>query len=353
MTSSRPSSSRAIGAMRMPPPKVRAVADGDGVGVEEEFAALAVRVDVAAVQPHAAAGDDGAQGGLGVREAAAEERRRGGGVAVDEPADAGREHVDPVALDGPAVEAREARPADVDGALVAAGEGGEIGAELVRDAERAAEVAAGAGGDDAERGEWRSAIRPGPPSRRRQRRAEQPVHDLVAACRRRRGRPRGGAGPRRRRGERGRVAAARGRDDVEFAEGVADGAEEVRRSRPVRPRPAEGLAMTRGRRAAPGSAVCMAVTYQTGGRASGHSRPCRAGIPVPSRKRAHPMGTPATESIADQSKEVARIAAFSDGVFAIAITLLTLQLEVPRSGDLASEPDRSRPNFLAFVISFP
>jgi len=64
------------------------------------------------------------------------------------------------------------------------------------------------------------------------------------------------------------------------------------------------------------------------------------------------METPATESLADQSKEVARIAAFSDGVFAIAITLLTLQLEIPKGGDLAQELMDLQPDLLAFVISF-
>src|SRR5450759_4595171 len=44
------------------------------------------------------------------------------------------------------------------------------------------------------------------------------------------------------------------------------------RSRRVRPRPAEGFAMTRGRRAAPGSAVFMKERYQTARRASGRRR---------------------------------------------------------------------------------
>jgi len=64
------------------------------------------------------------------------------------------------------------------------------------------------------------------------------------------------------------------------------------------------------------------------------------------------METPAAESIADQSKEVARIAAFSDGVFAIAITLLTLQLAIPKSGELTQDLIDLQPNFVAFVISF-
>ena len=58
------------------------------------------------------------------------------------------------------------------------------------------------------------------------------------------------------------------------------------------------------------------------------------------------------ESARDQSKEVARIAAFSDGVFAIAITLLALQLEVPVSGDLATELAGLLPFFVSFAISF-
>jgi uncharacterized membrane protein len=56
----------------------------------------------------------------------------------------------------------------------------------------------------------------------------------------------------------------------------------------------------------------------------------------------------------DQSKEVARIAAFSDGVYAIAITLLALQLEIPRGDhvDVWAEVVRLAPSLLAFAISF-
>jgi uncharacterized membrane protein len=60
------------------------------------------------------------------------------------------------------------------------------------------------------------------------------------------------------------------------------------------------------------------------------------------------------ESARSQEKEVARIAAFSDGVFAIAITLLALQLEIPSSRDVDvwNEVVALRWSFLAFVISF-
>lgn len=54
--------------------------------------------------------------------------------------------------------------------------------------------------------------------------------------------------------------------------------------------------------------------------------------------------------------EFGRIVAFSDGVFAIAITLLVLNLEVPPSGDdsaaLASDLLELWPHLLAYVISF-
>jgi len=56
----------------------------------------------------------------------------------------------------------------------------------------------------------------------------------------------------------------------------------------------------------------------------------------------------------DQAKEVARIAAFSDGVFAIAITLLALQLEIPARDnvDVWAEVSALAPDFAAFAISF-
>ena len=52
--------------------------------------------------------------------------------------------------------------------------------------------------------------------------------------------------------------------------------------------------------------------------------------------------------------ETARLEAFSDGVFAIAITLLILEIKIPSSGtgDLAQELARQWPSYLAFIISF-
>ncbi len=52
--------------------------------------------------------------------------------------------------------------------------------------------------------------------------------------------------------------------------------------------------------------------------------------------------------------ETARIEAFSDGVFAIAITLLILEIEVPSpgSGELSAQSLRQWPSYLSFVISF-
>ena len=52
-------------------------------------------------------------------------------------------------------------------------------------------------------------------------------------------------------------------------------------------------------------------------------------------------------------KETARIEAFSDGVFAIAITLLILEIKVPTAdNDLAGQLLRQWPSYVAFVISF-
>src|SRR5512132_2117231 len=58
----------------------------------------------------------------------------------------------------------------------------------------------------------------------------------------------------------------------------------------------------------------------------------------------------------EQEKETGRIEAFSDGVFAIAITLLVLDLKVPRDLDegvsLAQALLRQWPSYLAFIASF-
>jgi uncharacterized membrane protein len=53
-------------------------------------------------------------------------------------------------------------------------------------------------------------------------------------------------------------------------------------------------------------------------------------------------------------KETARIEAFSDGVFAIAITLLILEIKVPLPGNspLSAQLLRLWPSFLAYIISF-
>lgn len=53
------------------------------------------------------------------------------------------------------------------------------------------------------------------------------------------------------------------------------------------------------------------------------------------------------------SSETARVEAFSDGVFAIAITLLILDVHVPSSsGHLAAALKRQWPTYIAFLISF-
>ena len=60
---------------------------------------------------------------------------------------------------------------------------------------------------------------------------------------------------------------------------------------------------------------------------------------------------------AEDAKETGRVEAFSDGVFAIAITLLVLELKVPHlddggGGRLAAALLRQWPSYLAFVSSF-
>lgn len=52
-----------------------------------------------------------------------------------------------------------------------------------------------------------------------------------------------------------------------------------------------------------------------------------------------------------EGKETARLEAFSDGVFAIAITLLVLELRVPE-GDLLRGLLHEWPSFLSFTLSF-
>lgn len=53
-------------------------------------------------------------------------------------------------------------------------------------------------------------------------------------------------------------------------------------------------------------------------------------------------------------KETARIEAFSDGVFAIAITLLILEIKIPGpgNGDLFGQLIKQWPSYVAFIISF-
>ncbi len=154
-----------MGAMRMPPPKVVPLQTATACVSSTRSAGPPSGSTTRAAQAHAAAHDDAADGRLRVGDAAAEERRCGGRVPVHEAADAGREDVEPVPLDRPAVVAGEAREADVDGTLRSAGDGGQVRVDARRDAERAAEVGAGAGGHEAERRQARVGRRAAPARR--------------------------------------------------------------------------------------------------------------------------------------------------------------------------------------------
>ena len=70
------------------------------------------------------------------------------------------------------------------------------------------------------------------------------------------------------------------------------------------------------------------------------------------------MNTEHNEPAAKQEKETIRVEAFSDGMFTIAITLLVLDLKVPRleslheGVSLASSLMRQWPSYVAFLTSF-
>jgi uncharacterized membrane protein len=58
--------------------------------------------------------------------------------------------------------------------------------------------------------------------------------------------------------------------------------------------------------------------------------------------------------VAGMTNDTARVEAFSDGVFAIAITLLILEIKIPQpsGGHLAAQLARQWPSYVSFLISF-
>jgi len=69
--------------------------------------------------------------------------------------------------------------------------------------------------------------------------------------------------------------------------------------------------------------------------------------------RRDPFARPGKVHREDAEIEFSRVVAFSDGVFAIAITLLVLALEVPAGvDDLAQELVDLNPNLIAYALSF-
>ena len=74
-------------------------------------------------------------------------------------------------------------------------------------------------------------------------------------------------------------------------------------------------------------------------------------VKVPPRRL--PAGAHERAHRDERAVEFGRIVNFSDGVFAIAITLLVLTLEVPEtSGDLSRQLADQVPDLLAYAISF-
>src|SRR5258708_340362 len=67
---------------------------------------------------------------------------------------------------------------------------------------------------------------------------------------------------------------------------------------------------------------------------------------------------PEPEPHAQDVKETGRVEAFSDGVFGIAMTLLVLDIKVPRTAELAGETSlatalvRQWPAYISYVLSF-